>query len=58
MWKFTPENAAFREQVLETSVAADGQVACEWVARRPIPESDVWFETAWAAYRNGEIYQI
>jgi succinate dehydrogenase/fumarate reductase flavoprotein subunit len=56
MWKFTPENPAFREQVLETEVAPDGRVACQWVPRRPIPESDVWFETAWAAYRNGEIY--
>jgi hypothetical protein len=27
-----------------------------WVARRRMPESDSWFETAWAKFRNGEIY--
>jgi succinate dehydrogenase/fumarate reductase flavoprotein subunit len=23
---------------------------------RPIPNGEIWFETAWSAYRNGEIY--
>lgn len=55
-WSFAPENPAFREQVLETIVGGDGQVDSRWVPRRPMPESDVWFETAWAAFRRGEIY--
>ncbi len=56
-WRFAPEDATFRDKVLETQAdAASGQVMQEWVARRPIPEADAWFETAWAAYRNGEIY--
>jgi succinate dehydrogenase/fumarate reductase flavoprotein subunit len=56
-WAFVPENPAFREQVLETLPSRDGSFAHRWVPRRPIPETDTWFETAWAAFRNGEIYR-
>jgi succinate dehydrogenase/fumarate reductase flavoprotein subunit len=55
-WRFAPENPAFREQVLETVASGDGTVASRWVPRRPMPEGDAWFETAWAAFRKGEIY--
>jgi len=55
-WSFAPENPAFREQVQETTAQRDGAVTSRWVPRRPLPKSDAWFETAWAAYRNGEIY--
>jgi len=55
-WRFAPEDESFREQVLETDV--DGErVSSRWVPRRPIPETDLWFETAWAAYRDGKIYE-
>ena len=26
------------------------------VDRRPMPDTDAWFETAWALFRNKEIY--
>ncbi len=55
-WRFTPENPAFREQVLETRTDAAGNIRHTWVPRRPIPDSDLWFETAWADYREGRIY--
>ena len=55
-WAFQPENPAFREQVLETLPQRDGTVTHRWVPRRPMPETDLWFETAWAAYRAGQIY--
>jgi len=62
-WRIAPENAAFREKVLETWACVEepleGQrpkVQNRWVDRRPIPSSDVWFETAWARFRSGEIY--
>ncbi|MGQ9779937.1 MAG: FAD-binding protein [Bacillota bacterium] len=55
-WRFAPEDPSFRDKVLETEATPDGRVRNEWVARRPIPQSEGWFETAWAAYRNGEIY--
>jgi len=55
-WRFASEDVSFRDKVLETTAEPSGKVSHEWVARRPIPETEVWFETAWAAYRNGEIY--
>lgn len=56
-WGFAPPNADFREKVLETEAAPDGTVYNAWVPRRPLPKADTWFETASAAYRNGEIYR-
>ena len=55
-WSFTPPNPEFHEQVLETAATPDGAVTSTWVPRRPLPTIDSWFETAWAAFRNGEIY--
>lgn len=55
-WKISPEDPAFRKQVLETICEKDGSVAHQWIPCRPIPESDSWFETTWARYRNGDIY--
>ena len=43
------------KKVLET-VARSDTIESEWVARRPIPDTDAWFETAWAAHREGRIY--
>ena len=56
-WSFAPPNPDFREKVLETAAAPDGTVSSAWVPRRPLPKTDTWFETAWAAYRDGEIYR-
>ena len=55
-WKFAAEDPSFRDQVLETIVDNDGNVSSNWTARKDVPIPDAWFETAWAAYRNGEIY--
>jgi len=55
-WNFEPENMAFREKVQETQVERDGAISNTWVPCRPIPETDLWFETAWAAFREGRIY--
>jgi succinate dehydrogenase/fumarate reductase flavoprotein subunit len=55
-WNFAPLNPEFQERVLETTAAPDGAVTRTWVPRRPLPTTDSWFETAWAAFRNGEIY--
>ncbi len=54
-WRYVPENPAFRDQVQETVVAGE-TITSRWRPRRPLPESDLWFENAWAAYRLGEIY--
>ncbi len=55
-WRIVPEDEAWREKVLETTADVAGTVACGWVDRRPLPHPDSWFETAWAAFRDGEIY--
>jgi succinate dehydrogenase/fumarate reductase flavoprotein subunit len=55
-WRIEPEDQAFRDRVQETVAHPDGRVENRWVPRRPMPESDSWFETAWAKFRNGEIY--
>ncbi len=55
-WSFAPENPAFREQVLETIAQREGCATSRWIPRRPMPDSDAWFETAWAAFRQGAIY--
>ena len=55
-WRFTPENPAFRDRALETAALTDTRVASQWGPCRPIPQSDLWFETAWSAFREGEIY--
>jgi succinate dehydrogenase/fumarate reductase flavoprotein subunit len=56
-WRIAPEDPGFHDKVQETRIADDGRVSCEWVDRRPMPEPDAWFETAWARFRSGEIYQ-
>ncbi|MHB8899080.1 MAG: FAD-binding protein [Thermoguttaceae bacterium] len=55
-WRIAPENADFRGLVLETLVRGIGKVENCWVPRCPLPEPDTWFETAWASFRSGEIY--
>jgi len=56
-WRIAPEDPDFRDKVLET-LFRHGRVSNRWVARRPIPQGDLWFETAWARFRNGEIYEV
>jgi succinate dehydrogenase/fumarate reductase flavoprotein subunit len=55
-WRIAPEDPALREKVLETVASTEGGVKNQWVDRRPIPRADAWFETAWARFRRGEIY--
>jgi succinate dehydrogenase/fumarate reductase flavoprotein subunit len=55
-WSFLPENETFRTKVQET-VVVGGKIKNRWIKCRPIPESNLWFETAWADYRNGKIYE-
>lgn len=56
-WRMQLEDETFREKVLETEIDPGGCVRHRWVERRPIPEDDTWFETAWARYRDGSIYR-
>lgn len=55
-WRIAPEDSSYRGEVLQTSFGADGETQHHWAACRPIPSTDAWFETSWAKYRNGSIY--
>ncbi len=55
-WQFAPENTEFRQKILRTTPLIDGGISNEWQTCRPLPLSDIWFETAWAAFRNKDIY--
>ena len=52
---FMKEDISFREKVLET-VFENGKVTSAFVPRRPLPETDGWFENIWKDYREGKIY--
>lgn len=54
-WKIQPEDTAYRSKVLE-SLPQEDHVSHQWVDCRPVPETDTWFETTWARFRKGEIY--
>ena len=54
-WHFAEEHEGFRDKVLSTTISGE-RITNRWIKRRPIPKSDLWFETAWAAYREGRIY--
>ncbi|MCX6561574.1 MAG: FAD-binding protein [Candidatus Aminicenantes bacterium] len=56
-WRFAPAQDAngAPAEILEIELAPDGRVIRRWVAPRPLPESDPWFETVWADFREGRI---
>jgi len=55
-WKIQLEDPSFKSKTLITQVKEDLSITNLWETVRPIPEIDAWFETAWAAFRNGDIY--
>lgn len=55
-WRIAVEEPAFRSKVLKTWSVAEDVVQHQWEVCRPIPETDAWFETSWARYRDGAIY--
>jgi succinate dehydrogenase/fumarate reductase flavoprotein subunit len=55
-WRITKDDPVFRGKVLETVLDKSGKVNNHLVPCRPIPAIDSWFETTWARFRNGEIY--
>jgi succinate dehydrogenase/fumarate reductase flavoprotein subunit len=55
-WKIQKEDPAFKTKALVTQIHNDLSITHFWESVRPIPEIDAWFETTWAAFRNGEIF--
>ncbi len=56
-WRFVPEDETFRERILETNYLSGEGTRHSFRPRRPIPKSEAWFETAWAAFREGKIFE-
>ncbi|MBN2023423.1 MAG: FAD-binding protein [Pirellulales bacterium] len=56
-WRIAPEDPSFRQCVQQTRLHGPRDVRHDWIPRRPIPQSNLWFETAWAAFRRGEIHE-
>ncbi|MCF6177111.1 MAG: FAD-binding protein [Victivallaceae bacterium] len=56
-WNFIPENTMYRNQVMESTLEAVGQVTGNWQPVRELPICDGWFENVWADYREGRIYE-
>ena len=55
-WCFASEDASYQDKILETVASCNGAVSHEWAQRRSVPETNAWFENAWADYRAGKIY--
>ncbi len=58
-YRFAGENESLRDHILTVRFNADREELFEGAdeSPRPIPHRDVAFEAAWAAFRNGEIYE-
>lgn len=57
-WHYMPEDVSFREKLLEVIFdPASSNISSEWVNRSEIPDEELWFEKAWSAYNNGEIFK-
>ncbi|MDR1140573.1 MAG: FAD-binding protein [Planctomycetaceae bacterium] len=56
-WSLQPENEYYREKVLLSRYDPKTmEITHRWEPRRPIPETNLWFETVWQEFQNGEIY--
>ena len=49
--------SAFGKRCWSTVATPAGEVEKPWVDRRPLPQTDAWFETAWASFRSGDVYE-
>jgi len=58
-WRFSLNQAdAFvNRHILELSLDSDWRPHKEWVAIRPIPIEDVWFENVWKDYLEGKFFE-
>jgi succinate dehydrogenase/fumarate reductase flavoprotein subunit len=57
-WCIASDTGDFKSKVLETSASPNGEVQNQWIDCRPIPKTEAWFETTWAKFRKGEIYDV
>ncbi len=57
-WRFLPENAALRREILEITYDAGTDAFATRVAQpRPVPAGEFWFENTWAEFRDGAVFR-
>lgn len=56
-WRFARNapGAEVDRQILEVWIDAEGELGKRWVAVRPIPSDEGWFEQVWRDYREGRV---
>ena len=50
------ENLAMRQEILEVQFGSDGEFRVQPAPVRPLPEDDSWYETAWADWLDGRVF--
>jgi hypothetical protein len=54
-WLARPDNVSLRELLQELRYTGQG-FSARWIARRPIPVANDWFESVWKAFLDGSLY--
>ena len=52
-----PEDEEFRGRILESCYLGARRTEHHWRPVRPLPSGESWFESAWAEFTAGKIYQ-
>lgn len=57
--RYVMDDGRLMNMICEVQVQAkpDWQCLFSWLPVRPVPQEDDWFETVWASYRQGEVWQ-
>ncbi len=55
--RYRPENMDLRKQVLEVRLDPRGAFKTTLVPVRPLPQDDSWFETVWAEWKSGKVFE-
>jgi hypothetical protein len=56
-YTFIGANHELKSKILEVSLTTTGDFTPRWVAVRPVPDDDPWFETTWQAYDSRSIFR-
>jgi succinate dehydrogenase/fumarate reductase flavoprotein subunit len=51
------QGKALTSKVIETWIDKEGNAHSEFVPVRPVPKSEDWFETVWARFKKGEVFE-
>lgn len=56
-WRVLPENEKLREEIVQVWMDGERTLKTRMVPVRPVPRDASWYETTWAAFREGRIYE-